>query len=117
LHHADLAPGAVYGLKSMDGVIPKTWHWSNSYQFRHRDFPKKGNNIVREKVPAAPGGRYTGLVLLFSSENASRLRSSLTASCSACESARPTVSARNISPAKIRHGPASSVAVGRRARS
>ena len=32
-------------------------------------FPKKGNNMRREKVPAAPGGRYTGLVLLFSTEN------------------------------------------------
>jgi alanine dehydrogenase len=31
-------------------------------------FPKKGNNVVREKVPAA-NGRYVGLVLLFSSEN------------------------------------------------
>ena len=42
-------PDAVYGLKSMDGVIPKLG--------------------MREKVPAAPGGRYTGLVLLFSCEN------------------------------------------------
>ena len=31
--------------------------------------PKKGNNVVREKVPAAPGNRYAGLVLLFSAEN------------------------------------------------
>ena len=32
-------------------------------------FPKKGNNIVREKVPAAPGNRWCGLVLLFSVDN------------------------------------------------
>ena len=32
-------------------------------------WPKKGNNIRREKVPAAPGNRYVGLVLLFSTEN------------------------------------------------
>jgi ornithine cyclodeaminase/alanine dehydrogenase-like protein (mu-crystallin family) len=32
-------------------------------------FPKRGNNIRREKVPAAPNGRYCGLVLLFSTEN------------------------------------------------
>src|SRR5204862_6287060 len=32
-------------------------------------FPKKGNNVRREKVAAAPGARYTGLVLLFSTEN------------------------------------------------
>src|SRR5204862_615822 len=32
-------------------------------------FPKKGNNVRRETVAAAPGARYTGLVLLFSTEN------------------------------------------------
>src|SRR5581483_5722480 len=31
-------------------------------------FPKKGNNVVRHKVPAA-NGRYVGLVVLFSSES------------------------------------------------
>src|SRR5206468_914999 len=30
---------------------------------------KRGNNMRREKVPAAPNGRYVGLVLLFSVEN------------------------------------------------
>ena len=32
-------------------------------------FPKRGNTIVREKVPAAPGNRWVGLVLLFSVDN------------------------------------------------
>src|SRR6202012_678756 len=35
-------------------------------------FPKKGNNVVREKVPSA-NGRYVGLVLLFSTENGAPL--------------------------------------------
>src|SRR5262249_40024513 len=62
-------PDAVYGLKSMDGVIPKLGIGAIRIDSDVVTFPKKGNNIVREKVPAAPGARYTGLVLLFSSEN------------------------------------------------
>jgi alanine dehydrogenase len=62
-------PEAVYGLKSMDGVIPKLGIGAIRINSDIVTFPKKGNNLVRQKVPAAPGGRYTGLVLLFSSEN------------------------------------------------
>jgi alanine dehydrogenase len=62
-------PDAVYGLKSMDGVIPKFGIGAVRINSDVVTYPKKGNNIVRQKVPAAPGGRYTGLVLLFSSEN------------------------------------------------
>src|SRR6266576_5341689 len=62
-------PDAVYGLKSMDGVIPKLGIGAIRINSDIVTFPKKGNNVVREKVPAAPNGRYTGLVLLFSSEN------------------------------------------------
>lgn len=61
-------PDAVYGLKSMDGVIPKLGIGAIRINSDIVTFPKKGNNIVREKVPAA-NGRYVGLVLLFSSEN------------------------------------------------
>ena len=56
-------PDAVYGLKSMDGVIPKFGIGAIRINSDIVTFPKKGNNIVREKVPAAPNGRYTGLVL------------------------------------------------------
>jgi alanine dehydrogenase len=62
-------PDAIYGLKSMDGVIPKLGIGAIRINSDIVTFPKKGNNIVREKVPAAPNGRYTGLVLLFSAEN------------------------------------------------
>src|SRR3954452_8146126 len=62
-------PDAIYGMKSMDGVIPKLGIGAIRINSDIVTFPKKGNNIVREKVPAAPNGRYTGLVLLFSTEN------------------------------------------------
>src|SRR6266581_1058385 len=61
-------PNAIYGLKSMDGVIPKFGIGAIRINSDIITFPKKGNNVVREKVPAA-NGRYVGLVLLFSTEN------------------------------------------------
>src|SRR5262249_11610543 len=61
-------PHAIYGLKSKDGVIPKLGIGAIRINSDIVTFPKKGNNVVREKVPAA-NGRYVGLVLLFSSEN------------------------------------------------
>jgi len=60
-------PGTVYGLKSMDGVSP-AWEVGavriNSDLVR---WPVRNGFTRREKVPAAPGGRWVGLVLLFSS--------------------------------------------------
>ncbi|HTP90387.1 MAG TPA: ornithine cyclodeaminase family protein [Xanthobacteraceae bacterium] len=60
---------AIYSLKSMDGVIPKLGVGAVRINSDIVTWPKKGNNLVREKVPAAPGNRYVGLVLLFSVEN------------------------------------------------
>lgn len=62
-------PDAVYGLKSMDGVIPKLGIGAIRINSDIVTFPKRGNNIRREKVPASPNARYCGLVLLFSTEN------------------------------------------------
>jgi ornithine cyclodeaminase/alanine dehydrogenase-like protein (mu-crystallin family) len=62
-------PDAVYALKSMDGVIPKLGIGAVRINSDIVTFPKRGNNIRREKVPAAPNARYCGLVLLFSTEN------------------------------------------------
>jgi alanine dehydrogenase len=62
-------PDAVYGLKSMDGVIPKLGIGAIRINSDIVTFPRRGNNVRREKVPAAPNGRYCGLVLLFSTEN------------------------------------------------
>jgi alanine dehydrogenase len=60
---------ALYSLKSMDGVIPKLGVGAVRINSDIVTWPKKGNNVRREKVPAAPGNRYVGLVLLFSTEN------------------------------------------------
>jgi ornithine cyclodeaminase/alanine dehydrogenase-like protein (mu-crystallin family) len=58
---------ALYSLKSMDGVIPKLGVGAVRIDSDIVTWPKQGNNMRRVKVPAA-GGRYVGLVLLFSSE-------------------------------------------------
>jgi ornithine cyclodeaminase/alanine dehydrogenase-like protein (mu-crystallin family) len=60
---------ALYSLKSMDGVIPKLGIGAVRISSDIVTWPKKGNTMRREKVPAAPGNRYVGLVLLFSTEN------------------------------------------------
>jgi len=59
---------ALYSLKSMDGVIPKLGIGAVRIDSDIVTWPKQGNNMRRVKVPAAPGGRYVGLVLLFSSQ-------------------------------------------------
>jgi len=58
---------ALYSLKSMDGVIPKLGIAAVRIDSDIVTWPKRGNARRRVKVPAAPGGRYVGLVLLFSS--------------------------------------------------
>ena len=65
---SDTAPDAIYALKSMDGIAPSLGVSAiriNSDIITH---PRVGENIRRVKVPAAPGNRYTGIVLLFSTE-------------------------------------------------
>jgi alanine dehydrogenase len=59
---------ALYSLKSMDGVAPKLGVGAVRINSDIITWPKRGNNMRREKVPSAPGGRYVGLVLLFSVE-------------------------------------------------
>jgi ornithine cyclodeaminase/alanine dehydrogenase-like protein (mu-crystallin family) len=60
---------ALYSLKTMDGVAPKLGVGAVRINSDIVTWPKRGNNVRREKVAAAPGGRYVGLVLLFSIEN------------------------------------------------
>ena len=60
---------ALYSLKSMDGVVPKLGVGAVRVNSDIVSWPKRGNNVRREKLRAAPGGRYVGLVLLFSTEN------------------------------------------------
>lgn len=59
---------ALYSLKSMDGVIGKLGVGAVRINSDIVTWPKFGNSMRRVKVPAAPNQRYTGLVLLFSSE-------------------------------------------------
>ena len=56
---------AVYSLKSMDGVIPKLGIGAVRIDSDIVTWPQQGNAMRRVKVPAAPNGRYVGLVLLF----------------------------------------------------
>ena len=59
---------ALYSLKSMDGVAPKLGVGAVRINSDIVTWPKEGGNERRVKVPAAPNRRYTGLVLLFSSD-------------------------------------------------
>jgi alanine dehydrogenase len=61
-------PDALYSLKSMDGVIGKLGVGAVRINSDIITWPKFGNSMRRVKVPAAPNARYTGLVLLFSTE-------------------------------------------------
>lgn len=61
--------GAVYGLKSMDGVLPKQGIGAVRIGSDIVTWPRQDGKLRRVKVPAAPNGRYVGLVLLFSTEN------------------------------------------------
>ena len=59
---------ALYSLKSMDGIVPALGVGAVRINSDILTWPKIGNNFRRVKVPAAPNQRYTGLVLLFSTE-------------------------------------------------
>lgn len=62
-------PEATYGLKSMDGIVPKLGVGAVRINSDIVTWPKRGNTMRREKVPAAPNNRWVGLVLLFSTHN------------------------------------------------
>lgn len=59
---------ALYSLKSMDGIAPSLGVGAVRINSDIVTWPERAGNARREKVPAAPGGRWVGLVLLFSSE-------------------------------------------------
>ena len=61
--------GSVYGFKTMDGVVPGLGFSAVRLNSDIVTWPKVGNNRRRVKVPSAPGGRYVGLILLFSTAN------------------------------------------------
>lgn len=59
---------ALYSLKSMDGIAPKLGVGAVRINSDIVTWPSDGGISRRVKVPSAPGNRYVGLVLLFSSE-------------------------------------------------
>ena len=59
----------LYALKSMDGVIPKFGVGAIRINSDILTFPESGGLMRRVKLPAAPGNRYVGLVLLFSTHD------------------------------------------------
>ena len=60
---------AVYGLKSMDGVVPSAGVGAVRINSDIITWPRQEGTLRRVKVPAAPNARYVGLVLLFSTDN------------------------------------------------
>lgn len=60
--------GSVYAFKSMEGGIAESRIVAlrlNSDVIRWQERPGR---IVKEKIPSAPGGKWVGLILLFSAE-------------------------------------------------
>jgi len=58
--------GALYALKSMDGVAPHLGVGAVRINSDIVTWPKVAGKSRRVKVPSAPGNRYVGLILLFS---------------------------------------------------
>jgi alanine dehydrogenase len=67
------AGDGYYSLKSMDGVIPKFGKGAIRLNSDILSFPKVEGASRRVKMPAVPGGRYVGLVLLFDTANGAPL--------------------------------------------
>lgn len=62
----DATDPVYHGLKSMGGSIPALEVGAVRINSDIIHWPAKNGTKVRDKIPAAPGERYTGLVLLFS---------------------------------------------------
>lgn len=60
---------AVYGFKTMDGVIPDQGFSAVRLNSDIVTWPVIGGSMRRVKVPAAPNNRWVGLILLFSTKN------------------------------------------------
>ena len=60
---------AIYGFKTMDGVIPNQGVSAVRLNSDIVTWPLVEGHLRRVKVPAAPNNRWVGLILLFSTEN------------------------------------------------
>jgi ornithine cyclodeaminase/alanine dehydrogenase-like protein (mu-crystallin family) len=63
-----LREDALYSLKSMDGICPRFGVGAVRINSDIVTWPESDGLSRRVKVPSAPGARYVGLVLLFSSQ-------------------------------------------------
>ena len=107
-------PDAVYGLKSMDGVIPKLGIGAVRINSDIVTFPESAATTSGARKCRPPRtGAIAGWCCCSRPRTASRSRSCPTASCSACGSAPPTASASNISPARMPGRSASWARAGR----
>ena len=61
-------PESVYQLKSMSSVVPSLGVGAVRINSDILSYPTVEGKVRRQKVPLAPGNRWTGLVLLFSTE-------------------------------------------------
>ena len=61
-------PDSVYQLKSMSSVVPSLGVGAVRINSDILSYPTIEGKVRRQKVPLAPGNRWTGLVLLFSTE-------------------------------------------------
>jgi ornithine cyclodeaminase/alanine dehydrogenase-like protein (mu-crystallin family) len=59
---------SLYSLLTMSGVAPKSGIGAVRINSDILTWPRASEGVKRVKIPAAPGGRYVGLVLLFSVE-------------------------------------------------
>ncbi len=96
--YTDLGEGRHYLLKTMDGALPR----HGVHALRVTSDLTHEHDGRRDKIPAAPGGRYVGLVLLFDVETLAplallhdgelqRLRVGATSALAARALARPDV--------------------------
>jgi ornithine cyclodeaminase/alanine dehydrogenase-like protein (mu-crystallin family) len=60
--------GGVYSLKMVGGVVPACGIGAVRINSDILSFPSAGGRARKVKVPAAPGERWVGLILLFSTE-------------------------------------------------
>src|SRR5581483_2620966 len=61
-------PDCAYSITSTDSIIPKLGVGASRITSDILTWPQEGDNLRRVKIPAAPNNRFTGLVLLYSSE-------------------------------------------------
>lgn len=62
----EIEPGITYGLKTMSGAVPAFQVGAIRLNSDIVHWPTIAGNTRRVKIPAAPGERWVGLVLLFS---------------------------------------------------